>query len=166
MPVEFLSDELAPRFGRFAGELTRDELERFFYVDPAIREMVDRHRRDHNRLGFALQVGTVRFLGSFLSSPLDAPLAAVEYLAGQLGIADASEGPTALFDQATSWPRSAKPRKCTTLVNSPLRRSRQRSSPLGQPSTGRSTAQARGEVPQPRRRPGRLRPTRLEHRSH
>ncbi len=38
-----------------------------------------------------MQLGTARFVGTFLSpDPLDVPWTVVEYLAGQLGIADPS----------------------------------------------------------------------------
>ncbi len=77
-------------FGRFVGELSRAELEQFFYLDEADLERIAEHRGDHNRLGFALQVGTVRFLGAFLSDSLDVPWSVVDYLAAQLGIADPS----------------------------------------------------------------------------
>lgn len=43
-----------------------------------------------HRLGFAVQLGTVRALGRFLDDPLDLPWAAVDMLAGQLDIGDAS----------------------------------------------------------------------------
>lgn len=59
MPVEFLSDEQAASFGRFVGDPSRADLERFFYLDDTDREMIIRRRGDHNRLGFAVQVGTV-----------------------------------------------------------------------------------------------------------
>lgn len=44
----------------------------------------------HNRLGFAVQLVTVRVVGRFLTDPLAVPWPVVESLAGQLDIADAS----------------------------------------------------------------------------
>lgn len=44
----------------------------------------------HNRLGFAVQLATVRVVGRFLTDPLDVPWPVVQSLAGQLGIADSS----------------------------------------------------------------------------
>lgn len=90
MLVEFLSDEQAAGFGRFVGEPLRADLERFFYLDDVDRDLVAVRRGDHGRLGFAVQLGTVRFLGTFLADPLDVPWGVVEYLAAQLGVADPS----------------------------------------------------------------------------
>lgn len=73
MPVEFLSDEQASAFGCFVGVPSRAELERFFFLDDADRRLVDRRVSDQNRLGFAVQLGTVRFIGVFLQDPLDVP---------------------------------------------------------------------------------------------
>jgi hypothetical protein len=49
------------------------------FLDDVDRRLVDRRRG--NRLGFAFQLGTVRFLGASLGDPLDVPWPVVEYLA-------------------------------------------------------------------------------------
>ena len=90
VPADFLSDAQVAAYGRFAGVPSRPELERFFFLDGRGLELIAGRRGDHSRLGLAVQVGTVRYLGRFLEDPLDVPWPVVEYLAGQLGIADAS----------------------------------------------------------------------------
>jgi hypothetical protein len=91
MPVEFLTDEQAEAYATFRGEPTRPELERFFFLDDADRELIAKRRGDHNRLGFALQVCTLRYIGVCLTAdPLDVPWSVVQYLAEQLGIEDAA----------------------------------------------------------------------------
>ncbi|WP_069734999.1 Tn3 family transposase [Streptomyces sp. EN27] len=91
MPVEFLTDEQATAFGSFADEPTRPELERFFFLDDEDRKLIAKRRGDHNRLGFALQMCTVRYIGLFLEDPLAVPWPVVEHLAAQLEIEDASQ---------------------------------------------------------------------------
>ncbi|MEU6261723.1 DUF4158 domain-containing protein [Saccharopolyspora shandongensis] len=62
MAVEFLSDEQAAAHGAFPESLPRGELERYFFLDDADRELVQGKRRPHNRLGFAIQLTSVRFM--------------------------------------------------------------------------------------------------------
>jgi len=90
MPVEFLTDEQATAFGSFADEPTRPELERFFFLDDEDRKLIAKRRGDHSRLGFAVQLCTVRYVGLFLDDPLAVPWSVVEHLAEQLEIEDVS----------------------------------------------------------------------------
>ena len=69
MPVEFLTDEEAARFGRFDGVPCRADLERVFFLDDVDRTLVAMRRGDHNRLGFSLLLTTARYVGTFLADP-------------------------------------------------------------------------------------------------
>jgi TnpA family transposase len=90
MPVEFLSDDEAAAYGRYAGDMSQADLERVFFLDDDDRALIDRRRGDHMKLGFGLQLVTVRWIGAFLEDPLDVPAAVPDFIAEQLGVADAS----------------------------------------------------------------------------
>jgi len=86
MPVDYLSVEQEARYGRFAAEPTPGELERFFRLDARALALARARRRPATRLGWAVQWGTVRMLGAFLTEdPTAVPASAVAFVAEQLG---------------------------------------------------------------------------------
>ncbi len=88
MPVEFLTDDEAAAYGRYAEVPSQADLERVFFLDDGDMGLVSQRRGEHMKVGFALQLVTVRWLGTFLDDPLDVPGAVLEFVAGQLGVAD------------------------------------------------------------------------------
>lgn len=88
---KYLTTAEEASYGRFEAQSPEQAvLERFFFLDDADLDLVAKRRGDRNRLGFALQLVTVRHLGTFLEDPLDVPTTVVDYVAGQVGVVDPS----------------------------------------------------------------------------
>ena len=90
MPVDFLTPAQRERYGRYPDALSAEELARYFHLDDEDREWIAGKRRDSSRLGYALQLTTARFLGTFLDEPAAVPSAVLHALAEQLGVADST----------------------------------------------------------------------------
>ena len=88
MPVDFLTPAQRERYGRYPDTLSAEELARYFHLDDDDLDWVARKRRDSSRLGYALQLTTARFLGTFLDDPTDVPSTVLHALAIQLDVAD------------------------------------------------------------------------------
>ena len=70
MPTRHLSDEQRQRYANFTAAPSPDQLAQYFHLDRSDREVLDGLRGDHNRLGFALMLGSARFLGVFPGADL------------------------------------------------------------------------------------------------
>ncbi len=86
MPVEFLSDEQAARYGRYHADPTSEQLTQFFYLSPQDLAFIAQRRRRSNQLGCALQLCTLRFLGTFLADPTQVPARILHVVAEQLQV--------------------------------------------------------------------------------
>jgi hypothetical protein len=101
VPVEFLTDEQRRLYGRFHGEPTLEDLARYFHLDDSDRSLIALHRGDHNRLGFAVQLCAVRYVGAFPEDLAETPAAVVSILGRQLSI----EHPNCFAEYCTSRQR-------------------------------------------------------------
>jgi hypothetical protein len=86
MPVSFLSPSQRESYGKYVGDPSAQELARYFHLDEADHTQIAEKRGDDNRLGFALQLTTARFVGTFLEDPTAVPAAVKATIARQLGI--------------------------------------------------------------------------------
>jgi len=86
--MSFLSTPQLNKYGRYNEEPTEEQLAHYFYLTPSDLEWINAHRRPYSKLGFALQLWTLRFLGTFLTDPTDVPANVLAYVARQLKIAD------------------------------------------------------------------------------
>ncbi len=85
-PVNFLTEEQAAQYGRYAGDPSPAQLAQYFYLDDTDRQHLATLRSDRHRLGWAVQLGTLRFLGTLAEDWAAIPPAVVAYVAGQLNI--------------------------------------------------------------------------------
>ena len=81
MPVRFLTDADRERLSQFPPEIPLEDLHTYFALSAADLVQVQTQRGDHQQLGFALQLGTLRYLGFCPDDLTTAPAALVQYVA-------------------------------------------------------------------------------------
>lgn len=86
MPVDFLTPTERERLQGYPAQLSDQDLITFYTLTGADLACVRQCRSKANRLGFALQLGTLRWLGFVPDELLPGPPAATGYLAQQLAI--------------------------------------------------------------------------------
>lgn len=99
MPARFLTDADRARLSTYPAEITADELNAHFTITADELVLVRRHRGEGNRLGFGLQLGTLRFLGFVPDELREAPAEAVAFVGSQIGAAPSSLAGYAERDQ-------------------------------------------------------------------
>lgn len=88
MPANFPTAEQKRYYGHFVEAPTPEQLGSYFHLTDTDRTLIYSRTKEHTRLGLAVQLGTVRFLGLFLpdSQWHTVPPLVVRYLAVQLSL--------------------------------------------------------------------------------
>ena len=87
MPTGFLSDAERERLDSFPAQVVPGDIETHFTLSRADRRQIPTTASPANRLGFALQLGALRFLGFCPDDLGTAPEAVVAFVARQLDVA-------------------------------------------------------------------------------
>lgn len=82
----FLTNSERERLSTYPPDIPGRDLGRFFTLTAKDMAEVGRQRGDHNRLGFTLQLCTLRYLGFIPENLLEPPAAILKLLAGQLAV--------------------------------------------------------------------------------
>jgi Domain of unknown function (DUF4158) len=81
-----LSAEQRDAFVRIPADLSERDLGRFYTLSARDLEIIGRHRRAANRLGFAVHLGLLRFPGRTLADVPEIPQRVIEYIAQQVDV--------------------------------------------------------------------------------
>ncbi|WP_245557680.1 DUF4158 domain-containing protein [Deinococcus peraridilitoris] len=111
MPDTFLTRAQRDAYGKYNGDPTPQQLYNYFRLTPKDLAVIANLRRDHTRLGFAIQLCTLKFLGTFLEHPVDVPAIVVRTLARQLGLKHTSVLSQYLDRRPTRFEHQAQIRK-------------------------------------------------------
>ena len=86
MPIHIFTEAERAKLDTFPEEITHDDLVTFFTLSEADHAQLPIYSASYNRLGFALQLCTLRFMGFVPEELTRIPPAVVEYVAEQIGV--------------------------------------------------------------------------------
>ena len=89
MPVSFLSEAERRRFNSFPADLSTNDLIAFFTLSEQDLRQIPKTTAASNRLGFALRILLLRFLGFHITNLTSVPAEVINYVASQVGAKDA-----------------------------------------------------------------------------
>jgi TnpA family transposase len=100
MPVQLFSSADRERLSRYPNNTTHDDLIRYFTLNEDDLHVTLKQRGDANRLGFALHLCTLRYLGFLPTDLLEPPADILHYLVSQLSTTAAA------FEQYSARPNT------------------------------------------------------------
>jgi TnpA family transposase len=86
MPIGFLTAAERDRLNHFPTQIPDEDLRAFFLLTEDDQRVINQQREAHTRLGFALQLCAVRYLGFAPDDLHTTPSAVVTYIARQLEV--------------------------------------------------------------------------------
>lgn len=111
MAFEFLTDEHLAQYGRYRGDPTAAQFQDSFHLTSQHLKRIDELRHPHTKLGFAIQLCTLKFLGTFLPDPIDVPDSVIRTLSTQLQLPPCTDLARYLDRRETRFNHQAEIRK-------------------------------------------------------
>lgn len=108
MPVDFLSPAQQENYGKYPNNLTAEFIANYFFLDDKDKEWIKSKRGQFSRLGYALQLTTVRYIGTFYSDLTTIPWKIIERIANQVHVADISDCLTRYQQSEQRWRHTAE----------------------------------------------------------
>ncbi|MFT6332066.1 MAG: TnpA family transposase [Lentimonas sp.] len=88
MPTNFLTNEQKETYEKFPDEIDEYDLAKYFLLDERDLEFIAKKRGLQNRFGFALQIGSIRFLGMSVADLNIIPRDIKKFVADQIEVSN------------------------------------------------------------------------------
>ena len=108
MPVSFLSPAQYNNYAKYPIDLPSDIVDSLFFLDDSDLESIASKRGDFSRLGYALQLTTVRFIGNFISDLSKIPQKVIERVTTQINVHDPENCISMYMKSEQRWRHAAE----------------------------------------------------------